>query len=897
MMAPHSMALTPGTRLGSFEIMASLGAGGMGEVYRARDTRLNRDVAVKVLPDRLAQDPEALARFEREAQAVAALSHPNILAIHDFGTSTLKGHPGSEDPGLHITYAVTELLEGETLRARLHDEALPVRRAVDYGVHIAHGIAAAHGRGIVHRDLKPENIFITKDGVVKILDFGLAKDQGSDVSQGGDADGRTQMADTTPGTVLGTVGYMSPEQVRGLALDHRTDIFSFGAILFEMLTGRRAFRGDSHVETMNAILKEDPRDFSETNTNLPGSLERIVRRCLEKQPSDRFHSAHDLAISLEALSGASSQSASSIAAAATVAMPAPRRGLNPLVAIAALAIVGAAGFFAARVTSAPDSAGRVEFKRLTYRRGPIASAGLAPDGATFLYSAAWDGSPLQVYSTRSESPESQSLPYVNADVASISSKGELAIISNRVGISGFSRPGTLARAPMSGGAARDLLENVQHADWLPDGSDLAVSHVVDGKYRLEFPIGKVLYETTGWISHVSVSPDGLRVAFLDQPLLGDDRGSVSVIDRSGTKQQIPVECESAQGIAWSPSGKEVWFTCASQGLWRGLMAATLDGKLRTVLQVPGSMILGDIGSDGSVLLQHDNSRRGIVALAPGEKTERDLSWLDWSQPMMLSEDGRTLLITEEGEGGGPGYGVFLRKTDGSPAIRLGTGEGLALSADGRWVIAQKLNPAPQQLVLLPTGAGAARTLTNDDIAHVNARFLPDGKRFVFMGFKPGRPSRIWVQDLAGSATPIPITPEGVSGGIPTPDGTRFLAREADGTHRFYAIPAAGAPAPSGAAALAPSEVEAVRGLEPADGLIRFGSDARTLLVRRPAPGRAVQVFRVDLTTGVRTPVRLIVPIPESTSRLGQLLMTADASAYVYGYGVTHSDLFLVKGLK
>ena len=890
MMAPHDMALTPGTRLGSYEIIASLGAGGMGEVYRARDARLNREVAIKVLPDRLAQDPEALARFEREAQAVAALSHPNILAIHDFGS----------DNG--VTYAVTELLEGDTLRVRLKDGALPVRRAVDYGVHIAHGIAAAHGRGIIHRDLKPENIFITKDGVVKILDFGLAKGQASDEVRAGDADGSTQMADTTPGTVLGTVGYMSPEQVRGLPLDHRTDIFSFGAVLFEMLTGRRAFRGDSHVETMNAILKEDPRDFSEINAHLPGSLERIVRRCLEKQPADRFHSAHDLAISLEALSGASSQSASSIAAAATVAMPAPGRGLNPLVAIAALAIVGAAGFFAARATTGPDSAARVEFKRLTYRRGPIASAGLAPDGATFVYAAAWDGSPLQVYLTRIESPESQSLPYVNADVASISSKGELAIISGRVNINGFARPGTLARAPMSGGAARDLLENVQHADWLPDGSDLAVSHLVDGKYRLEFPIGKVLYETTGWISHVSVSPDGTRVAFLDQPLLGDDRGSVSVIDRAGAKQHIPVECESAQGIAWSPSGNEVWFTCASQGLWRGLMAATLDGKLRTLLQVPGSMILGDIGSDGSVLLQHDNSRRGVVALSPGEKTDRDLSWLDWSQPMALSEDGRTLLITEEGEGGGPGYGVFLRKTDGSPAIRLGTGEGLALSADGRWVIAQKLNPAPQQLVLLPTGAGAARALTNDDIAHVTARFLPDGKRFAFNGYKPGRPSRIWVQDLdstalGASSAPIPFTPEGVAGGIPTPDGTRFLVRMADGTHRFYAIPAAGAPAPSGTTASAPSGVEAVRGLEPADGLIRFGNDARTVLVRRPAPNRAVQVFRVDLTTGVRTPVRLIVPIPESTSRFGQLLMTADASAYAYGYGVTHSDLFLVKGLK
>src|SRR5262245_25650141 len=236
------MALSAGARLGTYEIISPLGEGGMGEVYRARDAKLNRDVAIKVLPERLAQDPGALARFEREAQAVAALSHPNILAIFDFGTE--RG----------ISYAVTELLEGDTLRARMASGTLPMRKAIDFGVHIVRGIAAAHGRGIVHRDLKPENIFVTTDGVVKILDFGLAKS-----SPGSDAPGSraedTKMADTTPGTVLGTVGYMSPEQVRGLALDHRTDIFSFGAILYEMLAGRRAFRGDSHVETMNAILK------------------------------------------------------------------------------------------------------------------------------------------------------------------------------------------------------------------------------------------------------------------------------------------------------------------------------------------------------------------------------------------------------------------------------------------------------------------------------------------------------------------------------------------------------------------------------------------------------------------------------------------------------------------
>jgi Tol biopolymer transport system component len=872
------MVLAAGTRLGPYEIVSPLGAGGMGEVYRARDTKLNRDVAIKVLPGQLAHDPAALARFEREAQAVAALSHPNILAIYDFGSE--RG----------IAYAVSELLEGDTLRVRLSGGALPVRKATDFGTHIARGIAAAHERGIVHRDLKPENIFITKDGIVKILDFGLAKASLAVAADGGNvaaskAEETRIAADTTPGTVLGTVGYMSPEQVRGLAVDHRTDIFSFGTLLYEMLTGRRAFRGDSHVETMNAILKEDPPEFSEVNANLPGSLDRIVRRCLEKQPADRFHSAHDLALALEAMSGASSHSAASIAGAAALSAR-PARRLSPLIAAAAVLAVGGGAFFAGRGFARDATPPKTEFQRLTYRRGPIWSAAIAPDGATFLYSAVWEGTPLQVYSTRSESPESMALPYVNADVTSISTKGELAIVSHRANLRGFARPGTLARAPLSGGALRDVMENVQDASWLPDGTGLAVSHVVDGKYRLEFPIGKVVYETTGWISHLRVSPDGKRVAFLDQPILGDDRGGPAIIDASGKKQSLPMECESTQGIAWAPSGQEVWFACASKGLWRALLAATLDGRVRTVLQVPGSLFLGDIGADGTVLLSHDNARRGMVSLAPGETKERDLSWLDWTQPIALSDDGRTILFTEEGEGGGPGYGVFLRKTDGSPAVRLGTGEGMALSPDGRSVIAQQLDPSPSQFLLLPTGAGQARALTADNITHFTAGFVPDGKRFVFTGFKPDRPPRVWVQAIDGGA-PTPVTPEGFTGSLVTPDGTKVMGRDRAGERQLFPLdPKSGSPEP-------------VRFVEPAEGVVRFTADGRGVLVRRQADTGAVQVTRVDLATGARTAIKTILPLPEAVSQggVGQLLMTADGSAYVYGYGVTHSDLFLVKGLK
>jgi len=863
------MSLHTGMRLGSYEILNQLGAGGMGEVYRARDAKLNRDVAIKVLPDALSRDPAALARFEREAQAVAALSHPNILAIHDFATQD------------STTYAVTELLEGDTLRIRMGEHALPVRKGIEYAIQIVRGIAAAHERGIVHRDLKPENIFITRDGVVKILDFGLAKAPAAAVGVGTVTSGETRMAQTAAGVVMGTVGYMSPEQVRAQPLDHRTDIFSFGAILYEMLTGRRPFSGDSHVETMNAILKEDPPEFAEINPSLPGSLDRIVRRCLEKQPEDRFHSAHDLAIALEALSGTSH---STSAAAAAAAVPPARRRV-PLAAMAAAVIgAGAVAFAAGHVLWAPSAWKAPQFQRLTYRRGLIWYSRLMPDATTILYSAVWDAGPLRIYSARVDSPDSAPLPYENADIVSTSSQGELALIAHRRGIGGFTRPGTLQRATL-GGASRDVLENVQDADWMPDGTSFVVTHQVDGRFRLEFPIGHVVYETSGWISDPRVARDGKTVAFLDHPVIGDDRGKASIVDSAGHVSRISGECESVQGLAWSADRREVWFTCSQKGLSRSLEASTLDGTQRTVLRVPGSLRLGGIAPDGTVLVSHDIARRGASGMARGGTAERDLSWLDWTQPVALSDDGSTLLSTEEGEGGGVGYGVYLRKLDGSPAVRLGTGEALDLSADGRWVIAQKLDPSPTQLILLPTGAGDVRTLTNDALTHDAARFLPDGKRFIFMGSEPGKAPRLWVQNLDGGA-PRPLTPEGISGMLPTPDGTRAMARF-KGIRMLYSIDGNAPPDP---VKFVDNATEAV---------LAFASDT-AVLIRSvlPRPGGAVDVVRLDLSTGARTPVRTIQPVPEADShQIGQLLITADGAAYVQGYGVSQSDLYLVRGLK
>ena len=365
------MTLAPGTRLGPYEIVASLGAGGMGEVYRARDAKLNRDVAIKVLPPGLAADTDARARFEREAMAVAALSHPNILAIHDFG----------EASGQH--FAVMELLEGQTLRQALEAGPLTAKRATEYARQIAEGLAAAHAKGIVHRDLKPENVFVTRDGHVKILDFGLARQVAPIGAGGGQTTSPTMVGSTEPGMVMGTVGYMAPEQIRGDAVDHRADIFAFGVVLFEMLAGKRPFEGATGAETMTAILREEPPPLTSLRDTVPASLERVVDHCLEKQPENRFQSARDLAF---ALGGASSTSGRAPVADAAAPATTRRSSRGALVAAGALLVGAAIGALGYRQFASPSrgtAAGRPlpdVLRATTSRRRPRPTGARSPSG-------------------------------------------------------------------------------------------------------------------------------------------------------------------------------------------------------------------------------------------------------------------------------------------------------------------------------------------------------------------------------------------------------------------------------------------------------------------------------------------------------------------------------------
>ncbi len=550
-----SKELEVNTTLSHYRIIAKIGAGGMGEVYRAKDARLDRDVAIKLLPSDCAADGDRLLRFEQEAKATSALNHPNILTVHDIGEH--EGRP----------YIVSELLDGEELRQLLDVGPLPLRKAIDYAHQVVSGLSAAHEKGIIHRDLKPENLFITRDDRAKILDFGLAKLRGSNEALGSEDD--TRRAITNPGVVMGTVGYMSPEQVRGQATDHRSDIFSFGAILHEMISGQRAFRRDTMAETMSAILKDEPRELTESNPNVSPALERIVRRCLEKKPERRFQSTSDLGFALESLTAATSSSTTTVPAVPSEIVPAKSDRKFLLLGVGLLLVAAGvvAGAFAASYFSKSPSP---TYEQLTFRRGIIKHARFAPDGQTLVYSATWNGSPLEIFSTRSRSTESRSLGLGNADLLAISSTGELAILLKRTFLGQFVSSGTLARVPIGGGAPREMVENVTEADWSPDGSNLAVVRYVNGRCRLEYPIGKMIYETPGYISYPRISPKGDQVAFVDHEIQWDNRGRVAVVDGSGKRTFLSPESVGQEGLAWSADGSEVWFTSSATGAAQSL---------------------------------------------------------------------------------------------------------------------------------------------------------------------------------------------------------------------------------------------------------------------------------------------------------------------------------------
>jgi serine/threonine protein kinase/Tol biopolymer transport system component len=859
------MALGAGTRLGPYEILSPLGAGGMGEVYRARDSKLDRDVAIKVLPEVFAQDKDRLARFE----------HPNILAIHDFGNEG------------GIVYAVAELLEGETLRDQLGRGRLPARKAIEYGIQVARGLAAAHDKGITHRDLKPENLFVTEDGRIKILDFGLAKtEHPHGESEASNSSVPTRAAGTQAGAVLGTVGYMSPEQVRGEPADARSDLFSLGAIIYEMLAGRRAFHRDTAPETMTAVLNEDPLAVTADDPIRPPTLERIVQRCLEKRSGERFQSARDLAFALESLTLESGR---------TEVLPRPIRPRARALIAAVLAFVGlVTAFYLWRSTGRPSSgAPAVSYERLTFRRGQVNSARFDPAGQNVVYSASWEGQTPELFSTRPGSRASRPLELVGADIHAVSREGDITILKKEPGLRLYLRPGTVAISSLVGEASREVMEDVLLADRTVDGDALAVVRVEGGRQRVEYPIGRRLYETTNQLGGFRLSRDGDTLAVGEKPQGISSAWHITFLGRDGTSARYSTGVRGDQlDFAWSPDGREVWFNTVLGGSL-DLYAMSRKGQLRVLVSPPVLLRIMDVSREGLALVARTTYRFDVMGVGPADTRERNYSWLDATEVDAITPDGSTMLLTEFGEGGGAEtWSVYLRKSDGSPAVRLGDGQAHDLSPDGAWALTQRLT-APPSLVLLPTGPGAPVELENTQfVDFLGASFTPDGEHVVFVGVEEGQLPRFYLQPVSGGdAEPVTpgigsrhLIPGALLGQSPmAPDGRTLATFSHDDRLALYPIDG-GSP-------------KAIDGVEPGWWVEQWSPDGRFLYVRELEETHA-NIYRVEPATGRRELWKTLTPAdPTGFEEVYAVHIADDEQSYYYTISRVLSDLYLVRGLR
>ncbi len=844
-----------GRLVGHYRILEKIGAGGMGEVFRARDERLGRDVALKLIRPASSDNPDHLRRFEQEARAAAALNHPNILAIYDVGFEGAT------------PYIVSELLEGKTLRQRMESGPISVREASGYALQIAHGLTAAHERHIVHRDLKPENLFLTHDDRVKILDFGVAKLQ----APADDQPMESLPTVTKHGAVIGTVAYMSPEQLRGKAVDHRSDIFSFGAILYEMLAATRAFRGETEVDTMTAVLREEPASANLDQAAIPIGYQDVVKHCLEKDPEDRFQSAKDLAFALQTLSGSSS---------VRVLSPKAKPATWFVVPWAIAAVMAVATILLA-VTHNAGTAPPI-YHRLTFEAGTLYAARFASDKSV-VYSAAWEDKPVQLFSTVGNSLLSQPLNFNDANLLGISRSNQLALVLRGTHTGQLETVnGMLASAPLAGGSPRELLPDVRWADWDAEGK-LAVVRYVDGRARLEYPLGKVLVQSTGWISNIRFSPKGDSIAYMNHPALWDNRGTVCVIDMTGHVRTLTHEWDAESGLAWRPDGKEIWFTAIEKGTTLNLKAVDLSGKIRTLLDLPTAITLEDIAADGQVLVSLDSKRLAMAYTTLGDKEGVDLSWHDWNSARDISSDGKQVLFEDSSEAAGPGYSVVVREVNGALPVRLGEGSAGGMSPDGKWAISVSTSQTPQ-ITLLPIGAGEPHTINVTGLAHINngwARFLPDGRRLAVIGDEPDHAPRCYIVDPTGKAKPA--TPEGVLCGPISPDSRSIVGVAPDRSIALYSLDG--------------GEQRLIPHLENNFVAVQWANVGSALYGYHPGEFPS-KIYKVEIASGKETMIQELKPgVPAGVVLMAPIVVSPDGKRFAYSYNQTLSVLYLISGLR
>ena len=840
----------------------------MGEVYRARDTRLQRLVAIKILPQSLSSDPDRLSRFQQEARILGALNHPNLMAIFDVG---------SQD-GVH--FLVSEFLEGQTLRERLQAGSLPQRRVNEYSLQIAKGLAAAHEMGIVHRDLKPENIFILPDERVKVLDFGLAKQA---VNRAAGADQTLTNVDrTSVGTVLGTAGYMSPEQVRGEQIDHRSDIFSFGTVLYEMVSGRRAFHGDSGIEVMNSILKEEPSDLAESAVHVPLGLQRIAQRCLEKKPEARFQSASDLAFALDSLSSSAGTSTANLRA-----LKDTRKTRSRILVAASVLAALALGVIATLLLNHPQ-AGHPAFTQITFRSAYLRHARFAPDGSTVVYDGTGDGKPTELFSTRTDTAESQALN-IHASLLSVSSTGELAVLLNPDFVVKWTPIGRLARVPLGGGSTRELLDNVTDADWTPDGSGLAVSHKVKNHFQLEFPPGKVLYQNDGYISDLRFSRAGDKIAFIDHSSFGDDRGIVDLVDLQGNRKALTHEFSSVQGLSWAPDGSEIWFTAADGSEPRSVRSVNLNGKQRILLSSPAVLHFQDVSKNGDVLINSDTQRDQQVYSDTRSGQVRDFSFFPFENIAAISRDSRMFLLNTYVTGPNSDYNLYTQTTDGSSPVLIGQGEGLGFSFDGKWALA--LDPVHlDHLRIIPTGVGESSTLSAPQgMNYIAGNWMPDRKQISVVASTAGQARTTYLQDVASGAL-HEISHQGKYAVVihditmnVSPDGQYCLTT--DGENHYWIQPMDG------------GEPTAIKSLIEGDFPLEWHNGSQNIFFERRGSLDAIDIYDLNLTNGQQKLWTHFSPTDKTAMvTMRHPLITPDGAHSLYAVQRIYSTLFVAKNI-
>jgi eukaryotic-like serine/threonine-protein kinase len=838
----------PFSTIGRYELRGTIGRGGMGEVHRAFDPSLNREVALKILRE-TGSDPDSRRRFEREARAAALVSHPNVVAIFDFGVDG------------DLPYLVTELLEGESVEQRLARGRMALTEAIDISIQVARGLVAAHDKAVIHRDLKPANLFLTKSGVCKILDFGLAK---SVRPRGSEAETHSDL--TSPGAVIGTLSYMAPEQARGDAADHRSDIFALGVIIFELLTGKRAFKKKSSLETLHAILTEEPF-AQEALPAIPLPLERIVRRALAKESNDRFQSARDLLFALETTANLSTADLTKLLPIR--ATPKKRR---PWIAAGLAALVGG-GAIALLPRSEPTLP---SYQRVVFRAGTLYGARFAPQGEEIIVSAVFDRG-MELVAARTGSPELRSLDH-RAGLFAVSRSGQLAIgLDPKPWGSWFT--GTAALVPMAGGAPRSVAEKTQSADFDPEGT-VAISRIDLLRSTVEYPPGEVIFDQPGWISELRFSSKG-DLAFIHHPYNLADTGQIMRLDRGGELRPVGPLWDEIRGLAWSDD--EIWFTATQDRFDNELHALSSSGEVRKLLTAPGRLVLHDIGRDGSVLLSREELDSRTLVGGPAIEEEIDVSWLDDAIPLDMTPDGRTVITVEWGEAVGDTFALYQRSIDGSPAIRLGDGRFARISPDGREVITVPPKP-PFLPIRMPLGAGLPKPLNVAPLESVMAlEWCPDGACVFLLGNEPNAPLSLYKKTLDdGALESLGECPLTFLGFELSPDGTTIFSTDQTSHIVLWNI------ADRSSRVLADAE-----DLYP----IGWSTDGRAVHLLRRGSDRST-IERLDLSSEESTVLHTLRPIRGPGFYGADIArMTPDEKTYVYLSRGWSSRLYVVRGLK